>query len=99
MGEIKREAAGGNMNQSPGMGKRVILGIGEDFHLRFSKDHIAYAGMPAEEVYSIVQKKSSGYQGFAWNLFYPRNRQDITIDGVKVWVERVTPEEIELRVS
>lgn len=87
------------MDRSLGMGKRVILGIGEDFHLRMGKDHIAYAGMTSEEVYSIIQKKGSGYQGFAWNLFFPRKKQDITIDGVRLWVERVTPEEIELRVS
>ncbi len=87
------------MDRSLGMNNRVILAIGEDFHLRTGKDHIAYAGMPSEEVYSIVQKKSSGYRGFAWNLFFPRSRQEIIIDGVRLWMERVAPEEIELRVS
>jgi hypothetical protein len=79
-------------------GKSVVLAVGEDFHLRSGKDHIIYAGMPSDSVYSVVQKKSSGYQGYAWNLYYPKRQQDITIDGVSIYVERVTPEEIELRV-
>lgn len=81
------------------IGKSVVLPVGERFHLKRGKDNIIYAGMPSEGVYSIVQIKGSGYQGFSWNLYYPRSRQDITIDGVSVFVERVTPEEIELRTT
>jgi hypothetical protein len=77
----------------------VVLAVGEDFHLRRGKDHIIYAGMPSENVYSIVQKKSDGYRGYSWNLFFPKRRQDITIDGVSIFVENVTPEEIRLRVG
>ena len=87
------------MSESIGIGKSAVVSVGEDFHLRRGKDHIIYAGMPSDNVYSIAQKKSSGYQGFAWNLYFPRSRQDINIDGVSIFVERVTPEEIELRVS
>lgn len=87
------------MNQSIGMGKTTILSIGKSFHLKRGKDNIVYAGMVSDEVYSIAQKKGSGYQGYAWNLFYPKRRRDITIDGVKLYVERVTPDEIELRVE
>jgi hypothetical protein len=87
------------MKASIGATKSVVLSIGEDFHLKLGKDHIAYAGMPSEEVYSIAQKKGSGYQGFAWNLYYPKRKRDITIDGVRLYVERVTPDEIELRVA
>jgi len=77
----------------------VVLSVGEDVHLRRGKDHIIYAGMPSENVYSIVQKKATGYQGYAWNLFFPKRRQDITIDGVNIFVESVTPEEIRLRIG
>ena len=86
------------MSESIGAGKTVVLPVGEGFHLRRGKDNIIYAGMPSENVYSIVQVKASGYQGYAWHLYYPRRRQEITVDGVKVYIERVTPEEIELRV-
>ncbi|OGO20185.1 MAG: hypothetical protein A2144_12165 [Chloroflexi bacterium RBG_16_50_9] len=86
------------MVESMGTGKSVVLSVGGDFHLRRGKDYIVYAGMPSDSVYSIVQKKASGYQGYAWSLYYPRKRQDIIIDGVNVFVEKVTPEDIELRV-
>jgi hypothetical protein len=86
------------MSEAIGVRKTVVLAIGDDFHLKMGKDHIVYAGMPSEEVYSIAQKKGNGYQGFAWNLFYPKRRRDITIDGVKLYVERVTPDEIEIKV-
>jgi len=85
------------MNTSSGGGQPVALAVGGQFHLKFGKDYIIYAGMPSEEVYSIAQRKSNGYQGYAWNLFYPRNRREITIDGVKLHIERVTPDEIALR--
>ena len=81
------------------MSALVTLSVGGDFHLRRGKDHIAYAGMPSDNVYSIVQKKANGYQGFAWNLFFPRRKQEITIDGVNIFVEEVTPEEIRFRVE
>jgi len=86
------------MDQSIGMSKATVLSIGGEYHLRFGKDRIIYAGMPSDDVYSIAQKKTRGYQGFAWNLFFPGNRRDITIDGVRIYVEKVTPEEIEFRV-
>jgi hypothetical protein len=86
------------MNQS-NISRVMVLPLGGEFHLRMGKDRIVYAGMPSEEVYSIAQRKNSGYQGYAWNLFYPKNRRDITIDGVRIYVERVTPDEIEFRMS
>jgi hypothetical protein len=86
------------MDKSITMSKSIVLPVGGDFHLKTGKDHIIYAGMLSDNIYSIAQKKANGYQGYSWNLFYPRKRQDIIIDGIKVFVERVTPEEIELRV-
>ena len=84
---------------SASIARTVTLTIGEGFHLKRGKDRIAYAGMPSEDVYSIVQIKASGYQGYAWNLYFPRRKQDITIDGVSLYVENVTPEEIRFRVQ
>ena len=60
------------MNLSMGTGRTVVLDIGAEFHLKRGKDRIMYAGMPSEEVYSIVQRKAYGYQDYAWNLFYPK---------------------------
>ncbi len=80
------------------MNELVVLTVGEEHHLKLGKDRIIYAGMPTEATYSIVQKKASGYQGFTWNLFYPRKKSDLIIDGINIFVENVTPEEIRLRV-
>ena len=81
------------------MSKPITLSVGEDFHLKRGKDHIVYAGMPSDNVYSIVQKKEKGYGEFAWNLFFPKRKQEITIDGVNIFVENVTPEEIRIRIE
>jgi hypothetical protein len=82
------------------MVKPVVLAVGESVHLRRGKDHILYAGMPSENVYSIAQKKRDiPYQGFAWNLYFPKKQQEITVDGVSIFVESVTPDEIRLRIG
>ena len=81
------------------MDRSVVLSVGDDYHLRFGKDRIVYAGMPSEKVYSIVQRKwEFFYRGYAWNLFYPKEQSKIVIDGVNILVENVTPDEIRLRV-
>ncbi|MFC2032532.1 hypothetical protein ACFLUS_04115 [Chloroflexota bacterium] len=81
------------------MDNAVVLSVGDVFHLKRGKDRIIYAGMPSDTVYSIAQRKSEGHQGYAWNLFYPKKKSEITIDGVNVLVENVTPDEIRLRVG
>jgi hypothetical protein len=84
------------------MNNSVVLSVGDTFHLKRGKDRIIYAGMPSEKVYSIVQRKRNFVPyvawGYAWNLFYPREQNKISIDGVDISVENVTPDEIRLRV-
>jgi len=81
------------------MDNTVTLSVGDVFHLRSGKDRIVYAGMPSEKAYSIVQKKwEFPYQGYSWNLFYPKGQTSIRIDGVNIQVESVTPDEIRLRL-
>jgi len=84
------------------MRNQISLFVGDSFHLKTGKDHIIYAGMPSENVYSIVQRKRkfAPYMawGYAWNLFYPKSRTSLTIDGVNITVDSVTPEEIRLHV-
>ena len=77
----------------------ITLSVGQAYHLKTGKDRIIYAGMVSENVFSIAQRKASGYQGYAWNLFFPRRQQAIVIDGVNISVENVTAEEIRLRVG
>jgi len=84
------------------MDNSVVLAVGDVFHLRRGKDRIIYAGMPSDNIYSIVQRKREwlpyGWAGYGWNLFFPREQSRIRIDGVDISVENVTPNEIRLRV-
>jgi len=81
------------------MNNSVVLSVGDKTHLGFGKGLIYYAGMPSEKTYSIAQRKwEFPYQGFAWNLFYPKEQSKIRIEGVNILVESVNPDEIRLRV-
>ena len=81
------------------MDNSVILSVGDTYHLKMGKDRIVYAGMPSERVYSIVQRKSEfPYQGYAWNLFFPKEQTKLRIDGINILVDSVTQDEIRLRV-
>jgi len=77
----------------------ITLAVGQRYHLKRGKDHIIYAGMLSDDIYTIVQIKASGYQGYSWNLFFQKKQQQITIDGVNIAVENVTPEEIRFRLE
>ncbi|MBA7614320.1 hypothetical protein ES703_21584 [subsurface metagenome] len=78
----------------------IVLKVGEGFHLKVGKDRIVYAGMPSEKVFSIMQRKwEFFYRGYAWNLFFPKEQSELVIDGVRLSVESVTPQEIRLGVE
>ena len=85
------------------MDNSVALSVGDTYHLRSGKDRIVYAGRPSEKVYSIVQRKRNfvpyAAWGYAWNLFYTKEQIKISIDGVNILVDSVTPEEIRFRVG
>jgi hypothetical protein len=57
------------------MDSSVVLSVGDTYHLRFGKDHIVYAAMPSEKVYSVVQRKRNfvpyAAWGYARNIFLP----------------------------
>jgi hypothetical protein len=82
------------------MGNSITLTVGETTPLKSFKDHITYAGMPSENVYSIVQMKNVGAKGaLAWNLFFLKSRTEIIIDKVNILVENVTADVIQLRMG
>jgi hypothetical protein len=77
----------------------VVLSVGDIRSLKFGKDRIVYAGMPNENVFSLVQMKwVFFYRGYSWNLYFPKGQDKIRIDGVNILVDSVSPEEIRLRV-
>ncbi|MFC1970756.1 hypothetical protein ACFLVK_00130 [Chloroflexota bacterium] len=81
------------------MNNSVTLSVGDTHRLRLGKDRIVYAGMPNENVFSIVQMKwEFFYRGYSWNLYFPKGQDTIRVDGVNIMVDSVTPQEIRLRV-
>jgi hypothetical protein len=80
------------------MNNSITLKVGDVFHLKRGKDRIRYAGIVSEDVFSIVQEKKAGYQGFACILYFPSKTTQMTIDGINLGVESVSPEKIVLRV-
>ena len=81
------------------MNNSVVLSVGDCHHLKLGKDRIVYAGMPNENVFSFVQMKwEFFYRGYSWNLYFPKGKSTIRIDGVNILVDFVSPEEIRLRV-
>ncbi|MCK5181588.1 MAG: hypothetical protein KAQ73_03515 [Dehalococcoidia bacterium] len=80
------------------MDRTVVLSVGDTRKLGLGKDRIIYAGMPSENVFSIVQVRwEFVYRGYSWNLYFPKNCSEIRIDGVNILVENVTPNEIRFR--
>jgi hypothetical protein len=80
------------------MDRFVVLSVGDVHKLGLGKDRIIYAGMSSESVFSIIQVRWEFlYRGYSWNLYFPKSRSKIRIDGVNILVENVTPDEIRLR--
>jgi hypothetical protein len=77
----------------------IVVSLGECIQLKSGKDRIIYAGMLSDEVFSMVQRKKTSDGTCAWNLYYPKKRGEITIDGVQINVENITPSEIQLHIS
>jgi len=80
------------------MDRTVVLSVGDTHKLGLGKDRIIYAGMPSENVFSIVQVRwEFVYRGYSWNLYFPKNCSEIRINGVNILLENVTPNEIRFR--
>ena len=81
------------------MNSSIVLSVGDIYHLRLGKDRIIYAGMPSENVFSIIQMKWEFlYRGYSWNLYFQKGQGTIRIDGINIIVDSVKPDEIRLRV-
>jgi transcription-repair coupling factor (superfamily II helicase) len=81
------------------MDRSVVLSVGDRYKLGLGKDRIVYAGMPSENVYSIVQMKWEFlYRGYSLNLYFPKSQATIRIDGINIMIDSVTADEIRLRV-
>ncbi len=81
------------------MGNTVSLYVGDDYRVPgLLQGRIAYTGMPGPRTFSLVHKRDVG-ANYAYNLFYGIDARDITVAGVKVHVESVSPEKITIQVE
>jgi hypothetical protein len=81
------------------MYEKIILAIGGSEKVKkglFGSFNIIYCGMPSENIFSIGLKESYGNQGFAMNLFFPKNCRTIKVRDTEFTVFDVTPETLTL---
>ena len=82
------------------MEEAITISVGEKKTLRpsFMKwVGIVYCGMPNEDTFSLSYMETTGYQGYALNIYYPKNMSKIKIKDIEFNVLSVTPEKITLR--
>ena len=58
----------------------ITVSVGEKAKFKtgtFSSINFVYCGMPNDSVFSISYMESTGYQGYAMNIFYPKRMKNI----------------------
>ena len=78
----------------------ITISVGEKKTLRPSLMKwigLVYCGMPNENTFSLSYMETTGYQGYALNLFYPKSMSKIKIKNVEFNVVSVTPEKITIQ--
>ena len=78
----------------------IILGIGEKTKIKFGfMDSITliYSGMPSKDFFSIALLFGSGYQGYSYNLYYPKDSKKIKIGSVSLSIISVQEDQLTVR--
>jgi hypothetical protein len=78
----------------------ITISIGEATKIKLgfvNTISVIYGGMPSKDVFSIIIQTGSGYQGYSYNLFYPKDTKTIKIGKESFTVINVTSEQITLR--
>lgn len=81
------------------MHEKIVIALGDNRKIKsgfLESFNIYYCGMPSHDVFSVALRVSSGNQGYAMNLFYPKNARNIRVQGIEFTVFDVTPEMITL---
>jgi hypothetical protein len=77
------------------------LGIGESAPVRrnilATSWSVIYAGMPAENRYSIVIAWTMGYQATSYNLYFTESTREISFRGGRLRFLELSPERITFR--
>jgi hypothetical protein len=62
----------------------------------FKHVKLVYCGMPNEHTFSLGYFETTGYQGYALNLYFPKKSSKITIDNIEFNIMGVNQEKINL---
>ncbi len=82
------------------MEEAITISVGEKKTLKpgFMKwIGLVYCGMPNENTFSLSYMESSGYQGYALNIYYPKSMTKIRIKNIEFSVLSVAPENIKIQ--
>ena len=82
------------------MEEAITISVGEKkiLKLGFMKSMgLVYCGMPNENTFSLSYMETTGYQGYALNIYYPKSMSKIRIKNVEFNVVSVTPEKITIQ--
>ena len=78
------------------------LAIGDSIRVKrglITAISLMYAGMPGENVFSLVVTTTAGHMGMAYNLYLPTRERHFEIAGVPVSVGSVSPTGIQLTLN
>jgi len=77
--------------------KEITLEVGDSTKIKLgfmNNVTLIYSGMPNRDVFSIGILSYSGYQGYGYNLFYPKNTKSIKVGNKTFRVVNVSPERL-----
>lgn len=78
----------------------IILRIGESYKIKIGFANtisLMYGGMPSNDSFSITLIEGTGYQGFAYSLFYPKDTRSISIKEKLFQIISINEESITIR--
>ena len=82
------------------MEEAIVISVGEKKTLKLGfmrSMGLVYCGMPNENTFSLSYMETTGYQGYALNIYYPKSMSKIKIKNIEFNIVSVTPEKITLQ--
>lgn len=82
------------------MEEAITISVGEKKTLKLGfmrSMGLVYCGMPNEDTFSLSYMETTGYQGYALNIYYPKSMSKIKIKNIEFNILSVTPEKITIQ--
>ncbi len=82
------------------MEEAIVISVGKKKTLKLGfmrSMGLVYCGMPNENTFSLSYMETTGYQGYALNIYYPKNMSKIKIKDIEFNVLSITPEKITIQ--